>query len=98
MEFLGDTKNVCVCVLLINNRRMQERDVPLENIRHFILFTLTFIWWEKNILFVNIHLMEQVMTDRFNAPIVYSHNDLLSGNLMINDDEGSLPCIVFPLN
>lgn len=38
--------------------------------------------------------MVQVMTDRFNAPVVYCHNDLLSGNLMLNDDEGNLSCIV----
>ncbi|KAL6558358.1 hypothetical protein OROMI_018708 [Orobanche minor] len=37
----------------------------------------------------------KVMTDRFNAPIVYSHNDLLSGNLMINDDEDKLYFIDF---
>ncbi|KAL7137701.1 hypothetical protein ABFS83_10G110700 [Erythranthe nasuta] len=37
----------------------------------------------------------KVMTDRFNAPIVYSHNDLLSGNLMMNDDEGKLYFIDF---
>ncbi|KAG8372737.1 hypothetical protein BUALT_Bualt12G0097900 [Buddleja alternifolia] len=27
------------------------------------------------------------MTDRLDAPVVYAHNDLLSGNLMLNDDE-----------
>ncbi|KAK6123841.1 hypothetical protein DH2020_042416 [Rehmannia glutinosa] len=37
----------------------------------------------------------KVMTDRFNAPVVYSHNDLLSGNLMINDDEDKLYFIDF---
>lgn len=33
------------------------------------------------------------MTDRFNAPVVYCHNDLLSGNLMLNEDTGNLSCI-----
>ncbi|KAB5552344.1 hypothetical protein DKX38_009655 [Salix brachista] len=28
------------------------------------------------------------LTDLLNAPVVYAHNDLLSGNLMLNDDEG----------
>ncbi|KAL3643188.1 hypothetical protein CASFOL_014003 [Castilleja foliolosa] len=37
----------------------------------------------------------KVTTDRFNAPIVYSHNDLLSGNLMMNDDEDKLYFIDF---
>ncbi|XP_073317432.1 probable ethanolamine kinase [Primulina huaijiensis] len=35
------------------------------------------------------------MTDRFNAPIVFSHNDLLSGNLMLNDEEDKLYFIDF---
>lgn len=33
------------------------------------------------------------MTDRFNSPAVYCHNDLLSGNLMLNEDTGNLSCI-----
>ncbi|GER37070.1 protein kinase superfamily protein [Striga asiatica] len=37
----------------------------------------------------------KVLTDRFNAPIVYSHNDLLSGNLMIDDAEDKLYFIDF---
>ncbi|CAA0821071.1 Probable ethanolamine kinase [Striga hermonthica] len=37
----------------------------------------------------------KVMTDRFNAPIVYSHNDLLSGNLMVDDVEDKLYFIDF---
>ncbi|KAG5243292.1 choline/ethanolamine kinase family protein [Salix suchowensis] len=28
------------------------------------------------------------LTDLLNAPVVFAHNDLLSGNLMLNDDEG----------
>ncbi|KAH6807489.1 Protein kinase superfamily protein [Perilla frutescens var. frutescens] len=35
------------------------------------------------------------MTDRFKAPVVYCHNDLLSGNLMLNEDEGKLYFIDF---
>lgn len=30
----------------------------------------------------------QAISDSFNAPIVFSHNDLLSGNFMYNEDEG----------
>ncbi|PIN21580.1 Ethanolamine kinase [Handroanthus impetiginosus] len=37
----------------------------------------------------------KVMTDRFKAPVVYCHNDLLSGNLMLNDDEDKLYFIDF---
>ncbi|KAL0358375.1 UNVERIFIED_CONTAM: putative ethanolamine kinase [Sesamum angustifolium] len=37
----------------------------------------------------------KVITDRFGAPVVYCHNDLLSGNLMLNDDEDKLYFIDF---
>ncbi|KAL2249483.1 UNVERIFIED_CONTAM: putative ethanolamine kinase [Sesamum indicum] len=37
----------------------------------------------------------KVITDRFSAPVVYCHNDLLSGNLMLNDDEDKLYFIDF---
>ncbi|KAK4265230.1 hypothetical protein QN277_026310 [Acacia crassicarpa] len=30
------------------------------------------------------------LTDRLDSPVVFSHNDLLSGNIMINDDEDKL--------
>jgi ethanolamine kinase len=33
-------------------------------------------------------IIEQELTDLLNAPVVFAHNDLLSGNLMLNDDEG----------
>ena len=32
----------------------------------------------------------QELTGRLDAPVVFAHNDLLSGNLMLNDDEGIL--------
>lgn len=32
----------------------------------------------------------QAISDSFNAPIVFSHNDLLSGNFMFNEDEGAI--------
>ncbi|CAK9182144.1 unnamed protein product [Ilex paraguariensis] len=35
------------------------------------------------------------LTDRLNSPVVFSHNDLLSGNLMLNDDEDKLYFIDF---
>lgn len=35
-------------------------------------------------------IIEQELTDKLNAPVVFSHNDLLSGNLMLNEDEGLL--------
>ncbi|XXG55881.1 hypothetical protein AAC387_Pa03g3440 [Persea americana] len=35
------------------------------------------------------------LTDLLNAPVVFAHNDLLSGNLMLNDDEGKLYFIDF---
>ncbi|KAH6833645.1 Protein kinase superfamily protein [Perilla frutescens var. hirtella] len=37
----------------------------------------------------------KAMTDRFNAPVVYCHNDLLSGNLMLSEDEVKLYFIDF---
>lgn len=33
-------------------------------------------------------IMGQELTGCLNAPVVFAHNDLLSGNLMFNDDEG----------
>ncbi|CAA2998683.1 probable ethanolamine kinase [Olea europaea subsp. europaea] len=35
------------------------------------------------------------LTDPINAPVVFSHNDLLAGNLMLNDDEEKLYFIDF---
>ncbi|XP_043703118.1 probable ethanolamine kinase isoform X2 [Telopea speciosissima] len=35
------------------------------------------------------------LTDLFNAPVVFAHNDLLSGNLMLNEDEEKLYFIDF---
>lgn len=35
------------------------------------------------------------LTSLFNAPVVFAHNDLLSGNLMLNDDEEKLYLIDF---
>ncbi|KAF8400669.1 hypothetical protein HHK36_013969 [Tetracentron sinense] len=35
------------------------------------------------------------LTDLLNAPVVFGHNDLLSGNLMLNDDEEKLYFIDF---
>lgn len=35
------------------------------------------------------------LTDLLNAPVVFAHNDLLSGNLMLNDDEDKLYFIDF---
>ncbi|KAJ3677046.1 hypothetical protein LUZ60_002770 [Juncus effusus] len=35
------------------------------------------------------------LTERFSAPIIFAHNDLLSGNLMLNDSEGKLYFIDF---
>ncbi|XP_047956176.1 probable ethanolamine kinase [Salvia hispanica] len=37
----------------------------------------------------------KAMADRFNAPVVFCHNDLLSGNLMLNENEGKLYFIDF---
>lgn len=40
--------------------------------------------------------MEQELTGLLNSPIVFSHNDLLSGNLMLNDEQGiSIPLMYF---
>ncbi|CAI0389472.1 unnamed protein product, partial [Linum tenue] len=35
------------------------------------------------------------LTSRLNSPVVFAHNDLLSGNLMVNDDEEKLYLIDF---
>ncbi|KNA20458.1 hypothetical protein SOVF_052210 [Spinacia oleracea] len=37
----------------------------------------------------------KALTDRLGAPVVFSHNDLLSGNLMLNEEEGKLYIIDF---
>lgn len=33
-------------------------------------------------------IIEQELTGLLNSPVVFAHNDLLSGNLMLNDDKG----------
>ncbi|KAA3476933.1 putative ethanolamine kinase [Gossypium australe] len=52
----------------------------------------------ETILFKEVH--EEVtqlkeLTDRLNAPVVFSHNDLLSGNLMLDDEHDNLYFIDF---
>ncbi|CAM8907604.1 unnamed protein product [Rhodiola kirilowii] len=37
----------------------------------------------------------QELTSHFKAPVVFSHNDLLCGNIMVNDDEGKVYLIDF---
>ncbi|XP_021741705.1 probable ethanolamine kinase [Chenopodium quinoa] len=37
----------------------------------------------------------KALTDCLDAPVVFSHNDLLSGNLMLNEEEGKLYIIDF---
>lgn len=37
----------------------------------------------------------KTVADRINAPVVFSHNDLLSGNIMLNEEEGKLYIIDF---
>uniref|UniRef100_A0A7N0T8Q6 ethanolamine kinase n=1 Tax=Kalanchoe fedtschenkoi TaxID=63787 RepID=A0A7N0T8Q6_KALFE len=37
----------------------------------------------------------QELTSRFDAPVVFAHNDLLCGNIMVNDDEGKVYLIDF---
>jgi thiamine kinase-like enzyme len=33
-------------------------------------------------------MIDQEFTGLLNAPVVFAHNDLLSGNFMLNDEEG----------
>lgn len=40
-------------------------------------------------LFQRRAILEQELTDRLNAPVVFAHNDLLSGNLMLNEEKGT---------
>ncbi|XP_060175643.1 probable ethanolamine kinase isoform X2 [Lycium barbarum] len=52
----------------------------------------------ETILFQEVHneIIElKELTDRLNAPVVFAHNDLLSGNLMLNEDKGKLYFIDF---
>ncbi|XP_009368829.2 LOW QUALITY PROTEIN: probable ethanolamine kinase [Pyrus x bretschneideri] len=52
----------------------------------------------KTISFSEVHneMIElKELTDRFNAPVVFAHNDLLSGNIMVNDEEDKLYFIDF---
>ena len=39
-------------------------------------------------MFVYPLIMKQELTSQLNAPVVFSHNDLLSGNIMVNEEEG----------
>ncbi|OIT31034.1 PREDICTED: probable ethanolamine kinase [Nicotiana attenuata] len=52
----------------------------------------------ETILFQEVHneITElKDLTNRLNAPVVFAHNDLLSGNLMLNEDKGKLYFIDF---
>ncbi|KAM0974501.1 hypothetical protein FF1_017700 [Malus domestica] len=52
----------------------------------------------KTISFSEVHnemIALKELTDRFNAPVVFAHNDLLSGNIMVNDEEDKLYFIDF---
>jgi hypothetical protein len=35
-----------------------------------------------------LYFFVQAMSDKLSSPIVFSHNDLLSGNFMYNEEEG----------
>ncbi|PWA76338.1 ethanolamine kinase 2 [Artemisia annua] len=64
---------------------------------------LTFDDGEKQKLYMTISFEEveaeisqlKELTGHLNAPVVFAHNDLLSGNLMLNDDERKLYFIDF---
>ncbi|KAJ8531008.1 hypothetical protein K7X08_025739 [Anisodus acutangulus] len=50
------------------------------------------------ILFEKVHneiIGLKELTDHLNAPVVFAHNDLLSGNLILNEDKGKLYFIDF---
>ncbi|XP_038698396.1 probable ethanolamine kinase isoform X1 [Tripterygium wilfordii] len=52
----------------------------------------------QKISFKEVHneiLELEELTGRVNSPVVFAHNDLLSGNIMVNDDEGKLYFIDF---
>ncbi|XP_009611033.1 probable ethanolamine kinase [Nicotiana tomentosiformis] len=52
----------------------------------------------ETILFQEVHneiTALKELTNRLNAPVVFAHNDLLSGNLMLNEDTGKLYFIDF---
>ncbi|KAK6782509.1 hypothetical protein RDI58_020305 [Solanum bulbocastanum] len=52
----------------------------------------------ETILFQEVHneiIDLKELTDRLNAPVVFAHNDLLSGNLMLNEDKEKLYFIDF---
>ncbi|XP_004245179.1 probable ethanolamine kinase [Solanum lycopersicum] len=52
----------------------------------------------ETILFPEVHneIIElKELTDRLNAPVVFAHNDLLSGNLMLNEEKEKLYFIDF---
>ncbi|XP_071737227.1 probable ethanolamine kinase [Rutidosis leptorrhynchoides] len=65
--------------------------------------TLNFDAVEKQKIYIQISFVEiqeeitklKELTDRLDAPVVFAHNDLLSGNLMLNDDEDKLYFIDF---
>ena len=43
-------------------------------------------------------MMDQELTGLLNAPVVFAHNDLLSGNLMLNDEHGMSELIILSLS
>lgn len=84
-------------VFLVNSSKMRNGNLCWRtwNILSLDAYNVYFGFYFGNITisFVNSIFLVQVMTDRFNAPVLYCHNDLLSGNLMLNDNEGKFSCM-----
>ncbi|GJR13099.1 probable ethanolamine kinase isoform X2 [Tanacetum coccineum] len=60
---------------------------------HLLASSLTFDDGEKQKFYMKISFEEvkaEISLRHLNAPVVFAHNDLLSGNLMLNDDERKL--------
>lgn len=45
-------------------------------------------WKFYSSLWICFPIMKQELAGLLNAPVVFAHNDLLCGNLMVNDEEG----------
>lgn len=70
---------------VLNFRIQKSNFVPGSCDCEFLLTPL-----KSLVLFVEkcLVILGQDLTGRLDAPVVFAHNDLLSGNLMLNDDEG----------
>ncbi|KAJ0091329.1 hypothetical protein Patl1_13122 [Pistacia atlantica] len=74
----------------IEKQRMYET-ISFEEVQKEVVELKTFILFMRNYFLI----IEQELTGLLNSPVVFAHNDLLSGNIMVNDEKEELYLIDF---